>query len=254
VSDDAQRTLDPAEFVAEDIRYGINGFAQKFRELNEGGQLRKLLRETRTLTGAPIEQAPEVFTEQYLIEPVLHGLGYLNPISDDYSSDAPHFIRRPITYEKVEPRQPDYLLKNIPAGDDASGMVCIVEAKAANREQPTGSKQDATDDIREYLDEDTFCKYLRDIDQRYLAGIGTDGLRWTLWMKDLETGEVKQDHPKIDISRVVENEAKRLDTIEGEVAAGRARDRNVLTEEFVPAFAATNLSSHIIDSFADSQS
>ena len=253
MSDDAQRTLDPAAFVAEDIRYGIEGFAQKFRELNEGGQLRKLLRETRTLTGAPIEQAPEVFTEQYLIEPVLHGLGYLNPISEDYDSASPHFIRRPITYEKVEPRQPDYLLKNIPAADDAPGVVCIVEAKAANREQPTGSKQDATKDIREYLDEDTFCKYLRNIDQRYLVGIGTDGLRWTLWMKDLETGAVKQDHPKVDISGVVENEAKRLDTIEGEVAAGRASDRNVLTNEFVPAFAATNLSGHIIDSFADSQ-
>lgn len=249
--DASQQTLDPADFIAEDIRTGIEGFAYKFRELNEGGQLRKLLRETRTLTGPPVEQAPEVFTEQYLIEPVLHGLGYLNPISDDYDSAAPHFIRRPITYKKVEPRQPDYLLKNIPSADDAPAVVCIVESKAANREQPTGSKQDATADIREYLEEDTFCKYLRDIDQRYLAGIGTDGFRWSLWIKDLETGDVKQDNPKVDLSTVVENEAKRLDTIEGEVAAGRASDRNILTDEFVPAFAATNLSDHIIDSFAD---
>lgn len=237
-------TLKPNYQLAERVQIQTEVVARKFRELNEGGQLAKILRSTSTLPGARVEQAPEVFTEQYLIEPVLHGLGYLNPISDDYTGDGPHFIRQPITYRKVEPRQPDYLLKNI----DPS-VVCIVESKAANREQMSGSKQDATADIREYLEEDTFCKFLRDIDQRYLVGIGTDGLRWTMWMKDLETGETKEATPKVDISPVIEREAVRLDTIDGDVDDGRATTRERLLSEFIPAFAANNLHTHIQTKF-----
>lgn len=112
-----------------------------------------------------------------------------------------------------------------------------------------GTKQYATADIREYLEEDTFCKYLRDIDQRYLIGIGTDGFRWTLWSKDLETGEIKTDVPKVDISPAVEREAIRLNTIDGEVAEGRERERKMLLEELVPAFAADNLLSHVVSGF-----
>jgi len=82
-----------------------------------------------------VEQAPEVFTEQDLIGPILHGIGYLNLISEDYTGEDPHFIRQPITYRKVEPKQPDYLLKNIPPA-----VVCIVELKAANRSEYTRCK------------------------------------------------------------------------------------------------------------------
>jgi hypothetical protein len=251
MSDDAQRELARDSFIAERVRSSIEGFAQKFRELNEGGQLRKLLETPHTLTSAHTEQAPEVFTEQYLIEPVLHGLGYLNPISDKYDSTSPHFIRRPKTYESVEPREPDYLLKNIPSPDGAQSVVCIVEAKAANREQLSGAKQDATDDIREYLQEDTFCRYLRDMDQRYLVGIGTDGLRWTLWAKDLQTSEVKPAHPKVDLSDIVENEARRQDTIEGDTEVAKFADRDSLATEFVPAFAADSLVTHCQTIFED---
>jgi len=241
---DLHPTLQPDYQIAERVRLQTEVLPQKFRELNEGGQLRTILRSTNTLPGARVEQAPEVFTEQYLIEPVLHGLGYLNPASAEYDGNSPHFIRRPITYRKVEPRQPDYLLKNV-----SNSLVCIVEAKAANREQMTGSKQKATSDIREYLKEDTFCKYLRDLNQRYLVGIGTDGLRWTLWMKDLETGEVVSDDPKVDISSVIERAAIREDTIEGEVTDGRSTERHTLVDEFVPALAADNLQTHVETTF-----
>lgn len=246
MSDDSELhpALQPDYLTAERIRIQTEVFPKKFRELNEGGQLAEILRNPTTLPGARIEQAPEVFTEQYLIEPVLHGLGYLNPTSEKYEAGKPHFVRQPITYQKVEPNQPDYLLKNI----DPS-VVCIVEAKAANRERMDGTKQYATADIREYLEEDTFCKYLRDIDQRYLIGIGTDGFRWALWVKDLKTGETKTDVPKVDISPAVERAAIRLDTIDGEVAEGRERERKTLLEEFVPAFAADNLLSHVLSGF-----
>lgn len=246
MSDDSELhpTLQPDYHVAERVRIQTEVFPRKFRELNEGGQLAKILRNPTTLPGARIEQAPEIFTEQYFIEPVLHGLGYLNPTSKKYETGEPHFIRQPITYRKVEPNQPDYLLKNID-----SSVVCIVEAKAANKERMDGTKQYATADIREYLEEDTFCKYLRDIDQRYLIGIGTDGFRWTLWSKDLETGEIKTDVPKVDISPAVEREAIRLNTIDGEVAEGREQERKMLLEELVPAFAADNLLSHVVSGF-----
>jgi len=131
-------------------------------------------------------------------------------------------------------------LRNV---DDA--LVCLVEAKAANRELMTGAKQDATADIREYLEEDTFCKYLRDLDHRYLVGIGTDGLRWTLWVKDLETGEKLEATPKVDLTDIIRREAKRLNVIEGEADLSRGADRETLSERFVPAFAAPNLRTHV---------
>lgn len=114
-----------------------------------------------------------------------------------------------------------------------------------------GAKRKATDDIQEYLEEDTFCKYLRTIDQRYLVGIGTDGLRWTLRMKDLETGETIDANPKVDITSVVERAAIRLKTIEGEVSDRRGTERNTLLQEFIPAFAADNLLNHVKTEFGN---
>jgi len=239
-------TLQPDYHIAERLRMQLEVFPRKFRQLNEGGQLSTILRSTQTLPGARVEQAPEVFTEQYLIEPVLHGLGYQNPAAEQYTGEGPHFIRQPLTYAKVEPLQPDYLLKHID-----SQLVCIVEAKAANREQMQGAKQEASADIQTYLEEDTFCKYLRDIDQRYLVGIGTDGLRWTLWVKDLETNEIKSHIPKVDLTPVIEQEAIRLDAIDGKVGDGRNAERQVLLEEFVPAFAEANLCDHVTTVFSD---
>lgn len=233
-------TLQRDYHVAEQVRIQSKIFPQKFREISEGGQLAEIIRTSTTLSGARIERAPEVFTEQYLIEPVLHGLGYLDPTSDKYNGEGPHFIRQPATYQKIEPNQPDYLLKNI----DPS-VVCIVEAKAANKEQMTGRKQYATSDIQEYLEEDTFCKYLRDINQRFLIGIGTDGFRWTLWIKDLKTGEIHAEVPKVDITPAVKRAAIRLNTIDGEVTGGTEVERNMLFEEFIPSFSEDNLLSHV---------
>jgi hypothetical protein len=114
-----------------------------------------------------------------------------------------------------------------------------------------GTKQDATADIRQYLEEDTFCKYLRDIEQEYLVGIGTDGLRWTLWMKHLHTGEIREATPKVDISSIVEREGIRVGTIDGDVEQGRGTDRETLSEKFVPAFGARNLTEHVRRKFAE---
>jgi len=232
--------------IAGKVRRQLEVFPQKFRELGEGGQLSELFRSPKKFTGVRVEQAPEIFTEQYLIEPVLHGLGYLSSNSEEYDGTGPHFIAQPTTYNKVEPKQPDYLLKNV----DPS-IVCIVEAKAVNREQLGGTKTHASDDIQDYLKEDTFCKFLRGLNQRYLVGIGTDGFRWTLWMKDIHTGEEKRHNPKIDISDVVRKVASRRNVIEGSFSSGASDEREHLAEEFVPAFAAENLPGYIKSVFEE---
>ena len=240
-----QASLDPNEWLAERVRIQAKTFPRKFRELGEGGQLDDLVCGTETLPSRRLGQAPEMFTEQYLIEPILQGLGYLNPASRKYTGTEPHFVRRPLMGTKDETLKPDYRLKYI-----SRSVMCIVESKAANREQLDGGDQDATDDIKYYLQEDVFSKYLRD-NQRYLIGIGTDGLRWTMWMKDVRTGDTKQATPKVDISPVVKRAGKRLDTIRGEPTVGRETDRQKLLEEFIPAFAAENIPNHIKSQFSN---
>jgi hypothetical protein len=55
--------------------------------------------------------------------------------------------------------------------------------------------------------------------------------------------------PKVDLSPAVERAAIRLGTIDGEVVEGRETERETLLEEFIPAFAADNLLSHVQSKF-----
>ncbi|RAW44368.1 hypothetical protein DQW50_14845 [Halorubrum sp. 48-1-W] len=68
-------------------------------------------------------------------------------------------------------------------------------------------------------------------------------------MKHLATGEIKEATPKVDLSSIVEREAIRAETIDGDVELGRAADRKTLSEEFVPAFGKRNLNDHVRNSF-----
>ncbi|ELY55162.1 hypothetical protein [Natronococcus jeotgali] len=239
-------TLRRNEFLAERVRQQLEGFPEKFRELGEGGELRKLCREPTTLSGPKVNQAPEDFTEQYLIEPVLHGLGYWNPSSDRYSGTGPHFVRRPSTYRHVEIKRPDYLLKNV-----SPRLVCFLEAKAANEEQATGDKRRATADIEEYVESDTFAKYLETLEKRYLVAIGTDSFRWVLWAKDVRTGETRPELATVDFSDAIESIAKRDRVIEGEPDHSTTDVRKLIADEFVPAFAARSVTEFVTGAFAD---
>lgn len=230
--------------IAERVRQQLTVFPGKFRELGEGGELRRLCRTTRTLSGPKVEQAPENFTEQYLIEPILHGLGYRNPISEDYVGTGPHFVRRPSTYRNIEINRPDYLLKNVSPQTD-----CILEAKAANEEQLTGSKRRATADIEEYVESDTFAKYLKTIEKRYLVAIGTDGLRWVLWAKDVRSRETKEAIAEVDLSDAIAAIAKRDAVIEGEPESTNVDIRKFLADEFIPPFAACSIDDFVADQF-----
>lgn len=236
--------LNADTILAERVCQQLGRFPEKFRELGEGGELRKLCRKPTTLSGPKVQQSPEDFTEQYLIEPVLHGLGYWNPISEKYTGTGPHFVRRPSTYHKIEIKRPDYLLKNV-----SPTLDCILEAKAANKEQLTGSKRNATSDIKKYVESNTFAKYLESREKRYLVAIGTDGFRWVLWVKDVRTGETKDAIAEIDMEAAISSIAKRASVIEGEPDHTTAEIRRFLASEFIPAFAARSLPEYIQNQF-----
>jgi hypothetical protein len=68
-------------------------------------------------------------------------------------------------------------------------------------------------------------------------------------MKHLETGETVSDHPKVDISSVVERAATHQDTIERELTDGRSTEHHALVDEFVPTFAADNPQTHVEEKF-----
>lgn len=231
-------------FFAEEVRQRLEVFPEKFRELGEGGTLRDLLQTPHTLPGPLVEQEPEDFTEQYLIEPVLDGLGYLNPVSEDYSGSGPHFVRRPSTFKKIEVKRPDYLLKNV-----SPKLVCILEAKAANNEHLQGSKRKATDDIEEYVESNTFAKYLESRDKQYLVAIGTDGLRWVLWAKDVRSGKTKEALAEVSLSPVMKSIARRKAVIEGDPEQETAEIRYFLANEFIPIFSARWICEFIQDKF-----
>lgn len=236
--------LDENAMVAERVRQQLAVFPTKFRELGESGELRRVLSTPHTLSGPWINQEPEQFTEQYLIEPVLHGLEYLDPTSEDYRGTGPHFVRRPSTFRNVEPKRPDYLLANV-----APELVCILEAKAANNERPSGAKRDATADVEEYLASNTFAKYLASREKRYLVAIGTDGLRWVLWAKDVRTGETNEELQIVDLADVVETIARRERVIEGEPEQKTSELRQYLADEFVPHFSARSIAATVRRSF-----
>lgn len=219
---------------ADLVRRQLRTFPLKFRELGESGELRAILdeKESQTLRGPYVGQQPEMFTEQYLIEPVLHGLGYKNPASPDYDGTGTHFVRRPTTFRNVESKRPDYLLKQV----DPS-LVCILEAKAANREQKT--ERAATADIHEYIEVKAFCKYLRELNHEYLVAIGTDGLRWSLWRSELKSND-RELICRVDLSEVIKSIAKKHDVIEGDSERGPANIRNSL-QQFTNCFSVERL-------------
>lgn len=236
--------LSARSFIAERVCQQLQVFPKKFRELGEGGELENILNSPSQLTGPRIHQAPEDFTEQYLIEPVLHSLGYLNPISDKYEGNGPHFVRRPTTFRNLEIKRPDYKLKNL--SDDS---VCILEAKAANKERPGTVKEAATDDMRAYVESNTFAKYLKSRDQRYLVGIGTDGLRWGLWAKDVRTGETKDRIQQASLVDTLREIGKDENVISGEPHSTRAEIRRELADSFVPFFSARELPEYVRNLF-----
>jgi len=227
----------PNEYAAQEVLRKLSVFPERFHELGANGELRNLLNSPEKLSGPEVHQKPEFFTEQYLIEPILYGLGFDDPTSDTYNEDAPYFIRRPSTFDTVEQKRPDYLLKLVD-----SEVVCFLEAKAANRERPDGGETAATDQVNGYLRTNAFHQvdYFDSPDRRYLVGIATDGFRWSLHSKDLETGERRSNESMIDLTDLVDW-TPWLGGRDTRTKNVRTKSRARLASEFTPVFGAHSL-------------
>jgi len=223
-------------FDIDDVRAqkaleAIQGFVGEFKVRQEGGELRRLLTGER-LSGGILEQAPEDFTEHELVEPCLDALGYCDPQRSDVSIADPQFGRQPTRFPKVERKRPDYELRNV-----HDQLTCIVEVKAINREL-AGTSGKATENIATYLDENTFCKHTRGNPPGVLVGIGTDGFRWILWFKDLETGSIYENATRQSISSPINDIA--INELQEETAQEarqtRIQARDQLKTDLVASF------------------
>lgn len=154
------------ERAAYSVYQRLTEFVTEFEErTTASGSLESILGGEDFL-GGYVNQKPEFFTEEQLIEPVLEALGYRE-------------VRwRPHGLIKDERNQPDFQILDPPPQ-----TVCIVESKRL------GLDGDAKEQAERYLREDTFVKYEPDRDCQYLVGIGTSGVDWSLYAKPLGVAE-----------------------------------------------------------------
>jgi len=153
------------EAAAHNVTQRLIEFAHRFdTRSTDSGALERIL-DGELFKGGIVGQAPEFFTEQYLIVPVLNALGFKQ-------------VRwRPVDLMKAERKQPDFQIDDPP-----SSTVCIVESKRLGCEMSDAS---ASKQIEGYLVDDTFIKYSTKHNRRYLVGIATDGVSWTLYAKPI---------------------------------------------------------------------
>lgn len=228
----------PDQYVAEKVCQRLETFPRRFEQLDAIGELRNLFEENTVLSGPRAHQQPESFTQQYLIEPIVDGLGYPSPSSEAYGGKGPHFVRDPTANHVIERKRPDYLLDTA-----EETTVRLLEAKAVTRERVDGSLTEATEQVEVYTDENAFSKYRHTIHQRYLAAIATDGLRWKLQGKDVSAGSEAERIHVYDFSSAVGTVSNRLDITESGNPTERAAIRRDIEENFVPYFGAKNLPS-----------
>lgn len=168
MEDSRQSQFDPDLHRAHNVLVALERFADEVRRRAAVNDVLQVVKSTsRTFKGGYVKQAPEYFTEKYLIEPVLEELA-LEPWP------------RPVDLMKDERNRPDYRLDGV--GDDC---LAIGESKALNEER---RHQKATEDMEEYLSDRTFLKTLRGREVRYSVGVATDGLAWTLLARDVDRG------------------------------------------------------------------
>jgi hypothetical protein len=166
MSDSQQSQFDADLHRANNVLVAVKDFAGEVRQRKAISDVEKVIDSpSRQFNGGYVQQAPEYFTEKYLIEPVLERLG-LEPWP------------RPVDLVKDERNRPDYRLDGLD-----EDCLAIAESKALNRERQHSK---ATEDMRDYLNDHTFLKTLRNREVRYSIGIATDGLEWRLIVRDTE--------------------------------------------------------------------
>lgn len=178
-----QTEFDIDHIRAHNVLRALQEFATEAQQRKAVNALKQVASNSkRQFKGGHVDQAPEYFTEQQLIEPVLEQLA-LNPWP------------RPVDLVKDERNRPDYRLRQI-----APNCLAIAESKALNRERNQG---DATDDVHTYLQDETFLRTLRREEVRYSVGVATDGLEWRLIARDIEQ-DVQTEIEECSIAAPVE--------------------------------------------------
>ncbi|WP_276259004.1 hypothetical protein [Haloglomus litoreum] len=166
MSDSQQSQFDVDLHRANNVLVAVQDFVQEVRRRKAISDIKTIVdNSSKHFNGGYVEQAPEYFTEKYLIEPVLERLG-LEPWP------------RPVDLVKDERNRPDYRIDGV-----VENCLVIAESKALNRERQHSK---ATEDMRTYLNDQTFLKTLRNREVRYSIGIATDGLEWRLIARDAE--------------------------------------------------------------------
>lgn len=167
-------SFDNDEYCAERLQTAFRQFVWEFLEEDAGATCRELLNsETARFKGGYVGQKPEEFTQRTIVEEVLKALGY-------------EIRHHPVDLVKSELKQPDIELRNL-----SDQCVGIVECKALNRERNNGA---AIEDLHTpYFKDNTFAKIKKELDLQYLVGIATDGFDWKIRIKNLETGEMRQE-------------------------------------------------------------
>lgn len=231
------------EFRSQKALEAIQGFVDEFERRQEAGELRRLVN-GQEFNGGILEQVPEDFTEHELVEPCLDALGYNDPQRSEISNTDPQFRRQPARFPKVETKRPDYELRNV-----HDQLTCIVEVKAINRERVEDAGK-ATENIATYLADNTLCKHAQETPSGVLVGIATDGFRWVLWLKDLDTGEIHEDIIRTSILGPVKTIAGNglLELPVGDEARhARIKAREQLQTELVASFSRENLVRQVTD-------
>jgi hypothetical protein len=163
-----QTEFDVDHLRAHNVLRALQAFAAEAQRRHAVKSLKRVARNPKhQFNGGYVDQAPEYFTEQHLIQPVLEELA-LDP------------WLRPVDLVKDERNRPDYRLQQV-----APNCLAIAESKALNRER---NHDKATEDVNKYLRDETFLKTLRREEVRYSVGIATDGLEWQLIARDIKEG------------------------------------------------------------------
>lgn len=161
-----QTEFDVDRLRAHNVIRALQEFAAEARRRKAVKPLKRVVRNpSHQFRGGYVDQAPEYFTEQYLIQPVLEELA-LDPWP------------RPVDLVKDERNRPDYRLQQL-----APNCLAIAESKALNRER---NHDRATEDVNKYLRDETFLQTLQREEMRYSVGVATDGLKWQLIARDIE--------------------------------------------------------------------
>lgn len=217
---DPNKRLSAEQFYAQGVLNSVRDVVDAFATHGEVNALRRIVVGDEEFRGGLVGQLPERFTEDELIRPVLETLGYTGIVS------------QPADLVRDQRSVPDFKVNGV-----AASCVCIVEAKKLGAMNLSESQSSLEDEVIEYLGENALAKYKRDLDTQYLMGLGTDGLSWLLYGKNLDTGEQTAIHAA-SLHEPVRQAVLAQQYADATGDLWVTEQRPYVQEEFVPLFTA----------------